>query len=327
MSFHDVLFPDDHSYNTRGGPGHNTKITLLDSGQEQRLPKWNGARRQFDIEYERREHTRLAQLQEFIIARQGATHSFRLRDWHDCTSHEDSVAPELDGTAPTVIDVLIGNGDETTVNFQLVKFYASGGVVRTRNITKPRAGTVLVALNGAEKVEGVDFTVNLTSGIVTFTTAPTATQQITAGFQFDVPVRFTEEADQLLSTPVTDFGSGEAINVSMIEDLADFAWPEERFFGGTNARDVGASFTLDTASELVQVLNVTAAGLNVSLPDTGGGILIPGGGPWFHLINEGTFSIDVQTFDGLTLVFVLAPGEFAIIVYDDENDAWYAGIC
>lgn len=326
MSFHDVLFPDDHSYNTQGGPGHKTKITVLDSGREQRLPKWNGARRQYEIEYERREHTRLARLQEFIIARQGATHSFRLRDWHDCTSHVDSVAPELDGSNPLATDILIGNGDGIVVDFQLVKFYASGPVVRTRNITKPRNGTVLVALNGGTQIEGTDFSVNYTTGIVTFTTPPITQEQVTAGFEFDVPVRFSEEADTLLATPITDFGSGDAINVSMIEDLADFSWPEERFFGGANEQAVGATITLSTSSQLVQVLNVTTAGLQVRLPDTGVGTDIPGGGPWFYLINEGSFSIDVYTFDGLSLVFALAPGEFATVVYDETNDLWYAGV-
>ena len=82
----------------------------------------------------------------------------------------------------------IGTGDSTTTGFQLLKRYASGGQIWTRTITKPVAGTVRIALDGAEQLGG--WSVDMTTGVVTFSAAPGSGVHITAGFEFDVPVRF-----------------------------------------------------------------------------------------------------------------------------------------
>ena len=57
-----------------------------------------------------------------------------------------------------------------------------------RRIVKPVTGTVRVARGGVETVAG--WSVNATSGVVTFAAAPGAGVLVTAGFEFDVPVRF-----------------------------------------------------------------------------------------------------------------------------------------
>jgi uncharacterized protein (TIGR02217 family) len=53
---------------------------------------------------------------------------------------------------------------------------------------------VRVAVNGVEKMIGVDFTVDASTGIVRFTTAPVIGAVLTAGFLFDTPVRFDTDA-------------------------------------------------------------------------------------------------------------------------------------
>ena len=50
------------------------------------------------------------------------------------------------------------------------------------------AGSVRLALNGVEQMSG--WSVDTTTGSVTFIAAPGAGVAITAGFEFDVPVRF-----------------------------------------------------------------------------------------------------------------------------------------
>jgi uncharacterized protein (TIGR02217 family) len=60
-------------------------------------------------------------------------------------------------------------------------------------ITKPMAGTVTVALDGIEQASG--WSVDTTTGQITFATAPSDSVVISAGFEFDVPVRF--DTDQL----------------------------------------------------------------------------------------------------------------------------------
>ena len=86
----------------------------------------------------------------------------------------------------------IGTGDGITTAFQLVKRYASGSQTWVRAITKPVAGTVRIALDGAEQLGG--WSVDTTTGVVTFATAPAEGVAITAGFEFDVPVRFDADA-------------------------------------------------------------------------------------------------------------------------------------
>ena len=57
-------------------------------------------------------------------------------------------------------------------------------------------GTVLLARGGVATTSG--WTIDSTTGIITFAAAPGAGVSVTAGFEFDVPVRF--DTDEL---PVT----------------------------------------------------------------------------------------------------------------------------
>jgi uncharacterized protein (TIGR02217 family) len=91
---------------------------------------------------------------------------------------------------------LLGTGDGAIKTFQLVKHYPSGSVVEVRTITKPVAGTVRVYKDGVEQLAG--WSVDVTTGVVTFTSAPAAGVAITADFELDVPVRF--ETDHMAVT-------------------------------------------------------------------------------------------------------------------------------
>ena len=55
-------------------------------------------------------------------------------------------------------------------------------------IAKPVTGTVRVALGTVEQMSG--WTLDATTGVITFTTAPANGVIVRAGFEFDVPVRF-----------------------------------------------------------------------------------------------------------------------------------------
>jgi uncharacterized protein (TIGR02217 family) len=79
-------------------------------------------------------------------------------------------------------------GDDSLTQFQLVKRYPSGSVIELRTITKPVAGTVKIYLDGIEQLSG--WSVDTATGLVPFSIAPTLTVEVTADFEFDVPVRF-----------------------------------------------------------------------------------------------------------------------------------------
>ncbi|HEU0222187.1 MAG TPA: DUF2460 domain-containing protein, partial [Paracoccaceae bacterium] len=110
----------------------------------------------------------------------GRLYGFRWKDWSDYKSC-------LPSQAPAATDQLLGVGDGVLMEFQLVKAYASGGQSYLRTILKPVAGSVKIALDG---IEAGGWSVDVTTGRVTFVPAPGAGVSITAGFEFDVPVRF-----------------------------------------------------------------------------------------------------------------------------------------
>jgi len=185
MAFHEVRFPDNISRGARGGPERRTQIVELASGDEERNASWANSRRRYDVAYGIRRADDLAAVVAFFEARNGRLHGFRFKDWGD---HKSCLPSASQG--PT--DQAIGTGDGATTAFQLVKRYASGSQTWVRTITKPVAGTVRIALDGAEQLSG--WSVETTTGVVTLATAPAEGVAITAGFAFDVPVRFDTDA-------------------------------------------------------------------------------------------------------------------------------------
>jgi len=181
MAFHELRFPDIISRGARGGPERRTQIVELASGDEERNASWANSRRRYDAAYGIRRADDLAAVVAFFEARNGRLYGFRWKDWADYKSC-------LPSQTPAATDQTIGTGDGTKTAFQLVKTYTSGSQSWTRTITKPVAGTVKVAIDGTEQSSG--WSVDTTSGIVSFTTAPATGATITAGFEFDVPVRF-----------------------------------------------------------------------------------------------------------------------------------------
>ncbi len=136
-------------------------------------------------------------------------HGFRWQDRADYLSCEP-------GSSPDVLDQIIGQGDGTNVNFPLKKTYGQVYLPFERIIEKPDAGSVRVAVGGVEKTDGTDFSVDPTSGIVTFLSGsiPGSGAAITAGFRFDVPVRFDTD---FLEINLTAFDAGDIPNIPLVE--------------------------------------------------------------------------------------------------------------
>ena len=185
MAFHEVRFPDDISRGARGGPERRTQIVELASGDKERNASWSNSRRRYDVAYGIRRADDLAAVVAFFEGRNGRLHGFRFKDWGDHKSCLPSGMP-----SPT--DQAIGTGDGATTAFQLMKRYASGSQTWLRTMTKPVAGRVRVAFDGEEQLSG--WSVDTTNGVVTFDSAPAEGVAITAGYAFDVPVRFDTDA-------------------------------------------------------------------------------------------------------------------------------------
>jgi uncharacterized protein (TIGR02217 family) len=181
MAFHEVRFPDNISRGARGGPERRTQIVELASGDEERNASWANSRRRYDVAYGIRRADDLAAVVAFFEARNSRLHGFRYKDWGDYKS-------SLPSQPVTPTDQLIGTGDGIVTSFALLKHYTSGAQAWTRAIAKPVAGSVRIALDGVEQMSG--WSVDITTGVVSFDAAPGEGVAITAGFEFDVPVRF-----------------------------------------------------------------------------------------------------------------------------------------
>jgi uncharacterized protein (TIGR02217 family) len=209
MPFHETRFPLAVSLGASGGPERRTDIVTLGSGHEQRNQRWADSRRKYDAGIGIRNLDELYTVLAFFEERRGRLHGFRWRDYADCKS----CAP---GQAVTALDQQIGTGDGADDTFQLVKIYGGAFSAYTRTISKPVAGTVRVAVAGIEQAEGTAWTVDATTGVVTFGVGhiPAAGQAVTAGYEFDVPVRF--DADTI-TVSVANFAQGSIPQIPVVE--------------------------------------------------------------------------------------------------------------
>lgn len=207
MNFHEVRFPENMSFGSVGGPERRTEIVTLSNGFEERNTPWAHSRRRYDAGMGMRSLDDLEALIAFFEARRGRLFGFRWKDWTDYKS----CIPSAEIAAE---DQSIGTGDGVQFEFDLIKQYLSGDEGYSRPVKKPVAGSVRVALDGVEAAIGIEFTVDVSSGIVAFVSPPSAGVQITAGFEFDVPVRF--DADRIDSS-LGGFSSGEIPSVPVVE--------------------------------------------------------------------------------------------------------------
>jgi uncharacterized protein (TIGR02217 family) len=207
MAFHEVRFPANLSFGSVGGPERRTEIVTLQNGFEERNTPWAHSRRRYDAGVGLRSLDDVEALIAFFEARRGQLFGFRWKDWADFRS-------SLATRAVTAGDQPIGKGDGVRTEFALVKTYRSGMETYVRPIRKPVLGTVRVAIAGDAKVDGQEFTVDPATGIVTFAFPPDLGAQITAGFEFDVPVRFDTDRIQ---TSVASFKAGDVPSVPVVE--------------------------------------------------------------------------------------------------------------
>lgn len=207
MAFHDIRFPANLSFGSVGGPERRTEIVAMVNGHEERRSPWAHSRRRYDAGLGLRSLDDVAVLIDFFEARAGQLHGFRWKDWADFKSSRPNGVPHFQ-------DQVIGAGDGKHLTFSLSKTYASGPARYSRPIEKPVEGTVKVGVGSDEMREGVDFDVDLATGIVTFGAAPGNGAVVTAGFEFDVPVRFDTDR---IAVSVASFRAGDLPQVPIIE--------------------------------------------------------------------------------------------------------------
>ena len=205
--FHDVRFPAGLSFGSLGGPERRTEIVTLANGYEERNSPWSQSRRRYDAGLGLRSLDDVAELIAFFEARAGQLHGFRWKDWADYRS----CAPSGRISA---LDQPLGTGDGATRVYELRKLYASGGQQHGRRITKPVPGTLQVALAGKPLREGLEWEADYALGLVRFADPVPEGALVTAGFEFDVPVRFDAEG---ILVSVASFQAGDLPVVPVVE--------------------------------------------------------------------------------------------------------------
>ncbi len=314
--FHEVQFPLTLSYGSSGGMGFNTQIIESDSAQEQRLVRWSVPRRQYRGVLQEFTKTDIASLIDFYIARQGAAFGFRYKDFADFTTATDHQS------AHSNTDIQIGVGDGSNKVFQLIKQYISTPTTVTRNITKPIASSLKVSLNDVDQPSG--WTVDSASGVLTFTTAPSNTVSVKAGFEFDVPVRFAVSSDTHMSIVHAQFDNLD-VSVDMVEIL-DITPVRDKFDHGSAYHYASAtSTTMSIANGVVWLVDPASALIQLTLPVK---TSTPLGGAVFIVknVDTGIKVIQILDDDGTTVLANIDPqGGVTVVLGLDSGGsrAWY----
>ncbi|MFS4439058.1 TIGR02217 family protein [Paracoccaceae bacterium GXU_MW_L88] len=202
--FHEVRFPTDISFGASGGPERRVDIVTLSNGREERNTPWRHSRRRWDAGVGMRSLDDLARITAFFEARSGQLYGFRWKDWTDFKS----CAPSQEISA---WDQEIGTGDGETRRFVLGKLYASGESDYWRPVQKPVEDSVICAVNDAQASRGA---FRVEDGAVVFAAPPARDARITAGFEFDVPVRFDTDR---LDVTVAHVEAGAIPHVPVLE--------------------------------------------------------------------------------------------------------------
>jgi uncharacterized protein (TIGR02217 family) len=173
-SFHEVLFPEDISYGSSGGPAFNTTVIELTSGAEQRNINWSEVKATYDVSHGVKTRDQMDELLDFFYARRGKAYGFRFKDWADYT----------------IEDQIIGIGDGTERSYQAKKTYEpDAGYAYERIIRKLVPGTVVVTVNNV--VQNFGLGIDHNTGLINPNGIVPAGHIVKIKYaEFHVPVRF-----------------------------------------------------------------------------------------------------------------------------------------
>lgn len=209
MRFIDQYLPDCiPGYPCVSTPVWGNVISRVASGAENVRQVWQHPLHQYSLPVAARRQEILEGLKNVWMVTAGNARTFPFRDPLDFAS----AALENPNQVPviTFIDQFLGTGDGFETDFQITKLYTFGPESYARLISLPILSTVVVAVDGV-LVPSSDYTVSRPGGVITFDTAVANGSLVTAGFLFDVEVRFSDND--------TYAGVMRAFSVSGFENL------------------------------------------------------------------------------------------------------------
>jgi uncharacterized protein (TIGR02217 family) len=202
-------FPDDIALGSKGGSGYSTGVVRLRSGAEQRNVRRPRQGKRWNVGSGIKLEEDVYDFQVFFDALKGMAVGFRFKDWTDYRSRGLDPTQQVAAT-----DQVIATGDALETEFQLIKTYTKGAFSTVRKIFKLVAATPRVALDGVEQMSG--WSVDVNTGILTFSSPPAGGAVISAGYEFDTPVRFDTD---FLEVTLEMLNANEIPNIPVIELL------------------------------------------------------------------------------------------------------------
>lgn len=199
MAFFEVQFPTKIGFGAVGGPTWSTLVNAGFSGFEQRNKNWANTRNEYQLDLVAQPISVFTTVLDFFQAVNGKGDAFRFKDPTDFQATAQATSP--------------ATGDGNNKIFQLQQTYSVGvGATKrtyTRTISKPimalltpggaaltdfqgnaLTNTVNVYLNAVLKTLTTDYTIDATTGLITFVVAPGVGVAVTADCQYHIPVRF-----------------------------------------------------------------------------------------------------------------------------------------
>ncbi len=219
VSFIDEYMPDAvPGYPCISAPRTRTTIQVSAGGNERRNQDWEHPLHRFVLpEAAGRQAGVLTALKKHWLIMAGPFHSFPWRDPLDKASI-DHIPNEPDADiAVAGTNQFIGTADGFTDTFQIVKTYSVGAETYDRTIYLPVLDSVVVAIDGVVVPEA-NYTVSRPGGEILFDIPPPLTAGadiITAGFLFDVEVRF--ESDDAFEGILRTWQVGGFADITLIE--------------------------------------------------------------------------------------------------------------
>lgn len=161
------------AFGWQGGPSFNTRIKTTQSWMERRNGNNIFCRHNYSLPVQNiTDDKYLIYLKQVFMAARGQLYSFKVKDYSDFAAMQE----------------VFGEGDGTRIAFQLAKVSTFGSASYVRMIVRPIAGLVIYA-DGVPIAAAID----LSTGVVTFETAPAIGVILSWSGEFRVPVRFNSD--------------------------------------------------------------------------------------------------------------------------------------
>lgn len=187
-------------------PEWNTELVTYDTGKEQRNQVWSRPRRHWVLPYNVMLTEYRNKLLELALRAKGMYNVFLFEDPYDyeCALTECSITAIAAQT-----------------DFQLIKsYYPNETETWNENKTRIQPGDIfqpVVKVDDVLKTEGVDYTLDDDTGIVTFGAAPGVDAVVTANYRFYYPVRFDRDIYEETAIINSIFNMGDIPIIEVIE--------------------------------------------------------------------------------------------------------------